>query len=370
MMVGEQLQGVIRVRYSLAFLERQLAEYAKERDSTTRRLALRGLLIGGVSLLFGALLSVLVAISITRPIKGLASTASQLARGNLSARTDLATRDELGALGGVLNHMADRLILLVSETAQRARLSKEMEVAAAVQESLVPGPAAISLGLVTLAGFYRPAEVCGGDWWNIFYVDDRRVMIVIGDVTGHGVSSAMLTASAKSACDAMARERGPKLTVLGLMQTLNHVIYQVGRRQLLMTCNITMLDRATGHVEFGSAGHPLPYIVSMQDGQPHLRGLIARGNRLGDRTDWNFKIETDQLQPDDMILWYTDGLTECENPRGEEFGEKRLRNLLVQQMRHNASSARDKLASAADDFYRGKAQADDITFVVGKVERT
>ena len=138
----------------------------------------------------GTLLSILQGLRISKPIKLLAWRADQIARGDLETRVEVSSTDEIGLLGENFNYMADRLLILMRETAEKATLEKELEVARTIQETLVPPPDLVVRPFINLAGYFMPASQCGGDWWTVHDLPDGRVLEVIGDVTGHGVPSA------------------------------------------------------------------------------------------------------------------------------------------------------------------------------------
>src|SRR5207244_8208632 len=105
--------------------------------------------------------------------------------------------DEIGILGENFNFMADQLVVLLQQTAEKARLEQELEVARTIQETLVPPNDPVSNGFFKFACYFQPASQSGGDWWTWHQLVGDKVLVVIGDVTGHGVPSAMITAAAK-----------------------------------------------------------------------------------------------------------------------------------------------------------------------------
>src|SRR5207248_6435076 len=123
-----------------------------------------------------------------------------------------------------------------------ATLEKELEVARTIQETLVPPSDLVTRPFVNLAGYFLPASQCGGDWWTVHDMPDGRVLVVIGDVTGHGVPSAMITAAAKAACDVVRTLDGVHLTPGRLLQVINRAIFEAARRKFVMTCFASIID--------------------------------------------------------------------------------------------------------------------------------
>ena len=187
--------------------------------------------------LVGAGLAVVQSLRITQPLKLLASRADQIARGDLSTRVEVNSLDEIGMLAENFNYMADRLQVLLDETAAKAVLEKELELARTIQETLVPTADLIERGPVKVAGHFQPATQCGGNWWAVHDLPDNKVLIIIGDVTGHGVPAAMITAAAKAACDVGRALEGPRLTPGRLLELMNRAIFESARRKFVMTCH-------------------------------------------------------------------------------------------------------------------------------------
>src|SRR5262249_52982189 len=153
------------------------------------------------------------------------------------------------------NYMADRLLILMRETAEKATLEKELEVARMIQETLVPPPDLVDRGFAQLAGYFLPASQCGGDWWTMHDLPDGRLLVVIGDVPGHGVPSAMITAAAKASCDVVRATEGAKLTVTRLLEVMNRAIFESAKRKFVMTCFASILDPKTRTITYANAGH-------------------------------------------------------------------------------------------------------------------
>jgi serine phosphatase RsbU (regulator of sigma subunit) len=364
---GGVTRGEVWMNYSLSELDQMLQAIRTQREAATSKSIMRTLLVGSLCLLVGLVLAIAQSLQVTRPVRELADKATHIAQGDLSARVVLKSRDEFGRLGGTFNHMAERIQELLKETADKVQLRHEMEIARNVQDRLMPSSELVRRGDLWLVGYYNPASICGGDFWNYFNLSPTKTLLVIADVTGHGVSSALLTAAAKSCCDTLQAAYGEKVTVLQLMQTMNIIIYQAGQRHLQMTCFASLIDHQAQTVSFASAGHQMPYLCRLKDDRYSMMTLLARGNRLGDMLEWNFPVFDMDLQQGDVLLWFTDGLVEGENHAGEPWGEKRLRRALLQNAHRPPTQTRDMIVKEAFEFYGNRAPADDITLVVGKL---
>jgi serine phosphatase RsbU (regulator of sigma subunit) len=359
--------GSVVLVYSLRHLDEQIRKLDRDRKRATRKAFMWTAIIGGLFIVLGALLSVIQGLGVSRPIKVLANRASQIAQGDLETRVDLSSGGELRLLAENFNFMADQLVVLLHETAAKATMTKELEVARDIQQTLVPGDTPVDRGVIQLAGFFDPATECGGDWWTYHDLDDGKLLVVIGDVTGHGVPSAMITATAKSAVDTLRSVTDNKLTVTYLLEILNKAIYESARRQFVMTCFATIVDTRKMTITFANAGHNFPYLYREENGRGKFGVLMTRGNRLGDIVDSSYEPKEQPIRPGDILVWYTDGIVECESEGGEEYGEKRFRTSIRRAKEMPVHRMRERIVGNAYEFYGNMPRKDDITLIFGRV---
>jgi serine phosphatase RsbU (regulator of sigma subunit) len=361
-------QGTVVLAYSLKVLEETLKKLDADKEAAFQAAWVRTALVGLFFVLVGTALAIFQGLRISRPIKMLAWRADQIARGDLETRVEISSGDEIGMLGENFNYMADRLLILMRETAEKATLEKELEVARTIQETLVPPPDPVERQYVRLAGYFLPASQCGGDWWTVHDMPDGRILVVIGDVTGHGVPSAMITAAAKAACDVVRATEGDKLTVTRLLEVMNRAIFESAKRKFVMTCFASILDPRRRTITYANAGHNFPYLFrpGAADGND-FQVLMSRGNRLGDLEESTYQEKTAQLNPNDVLVWYTDGIVECENDRGEEYGEKRFRAAIRRAAELDPVAMRESVVSAAGQFFGDRPRKDDITMVFARI---
>jgi serine phosphatase RsbU (regulator of sigma subunit) len=364
---AQKLLGVAVVSFSLGKLKDELNELDAEKNRKSQEALVTTALIGGLCVLVGTLLAIFQGLRISRPLKLLAVRADQIARGDLDTRVEVKSRDEIGLLGENFNYMADRLVVLLQETAKKATMEKELEVARAIQETLVPTNDLVDRKVVKLAGYFQPASECGGDWWTYHDLADGKLLVVIGDVTGHGVPSAMITAAAKASCDSVRAMTNDNLTVTYLLEILNRAIYEAAKRKFVMTCFASIIDPKTRTITYANAGHNFPYLYRNQNGKGEFGCLMTRGNRLGDLQESKYTAKQMDLMPGDVLVWYTDGIVECENPQGEEFGEKRFRAAIRRAASEEPSGMREQVVAAASSFFSDRPRKDDITMVIARV---
>jgi serine phosphatase RsbU (regulator of sigma subunit) len=360
--------GTVVLGYSLRVLDQSLQKLEAEKEAAFRSTWIRTALIGLFFVLIGSALAIFQGLRISRPLKMLAWRADQIARGDLETRVEISSSDEIGMLGENFNYMADRLVILMRETAEKATLEKELEVARTIQETLVPPPDLVDRGFIRLAGYFMPASQCGGDWWTVHDLPDGRILVVIGDVTGHGVPSAMITAAAKAACDVVRATEGSRLTVTRLLEVMNRAIFESAKRKFVMTCFASILDPKSKTITFANAGHNFPYLFRPGAGEGQdFQVLMSRGNRLGDIEESTYQEKTQPLQAGDILVWYTDGIVECENDHGEEYGEKRFRAAIRRGADLDPAGMRESVVASASQFFGDRPRKDDITMVFAKV---
>ncbi|HEV7554774.1 MAG TPA: PP2C family protein-serine/threonine phosphatase [Kofleriaceae bacterium] len=255
---------------------------------------------------------------------------------------------------------------MAQRAAERAQIAREVELAATVQAELLPGKEPRRLGDLVVIGSWKPATRCAGDFWGVYPLDGGRTLIAIGDVTGHGVASAMVTAAAVGACEVAVR-RGLDLGELTL--ALDAAVRRVGAGELSMTCFVSIVDPAAGEIRFVSCGHTAPYLCRPKAADIELHALVGRGNPLGTGVPTMPKVVHRPIQAGDLVVWYTDGVIEAQNAAGEPFGDRRLQRLLRKLERPRLTPvAVHALVQAGVAAHRsGMPLADDETLVVAQL---
>ena len=359
----DEIQGYLLIGYSMDRLVAEIDKIKEDGEIRKDEALSRSIWLAVIAIIIGLIIGGIQSLLVTRNIKKLSKAASQIASGDLSVRSDVRSHDEIGQLGEQFNTMADRVQELMHETEQKAMLEKEVDIARSIQSTLLPPTGYAECGPVKLDGYFQPASVCGGDFWSYNRLPDGSVLLTIGDVTGHGVPSAMITACAKSALDTILNISGNQLNLAGMVASINDAICRSAKRTLFMTF-LAMRISADGRAfELVNAGHNFPLIN--RNGE--VRGLVARGERLGDNPNATYSSIRDRLEPGDMLLLFTDGLVEYQNNTGAEYGEKRLRKVISPFAQNQVSEAMQLLWKDFQTFCGDAPQADDITLMFAKV---
>jgi len=369
MNLGDQVAGQLWMGVSTKELDDQLQDsLAKAEESATSKRN-RSLLVSLVVLGIGILLAALQGVQLAKPIKVLTMQAERIGDGDLSLRVPEDRRDELGVLAHTFNVMADEIYTLLVQQAGKIALEKEMELARQVQQAMLPPETLDQHGALKIVGHCMPASSCGGDWWTYRKLQNGRMLLVVGDATGHGIHSAMIAATARGAVEALSAIDERLLTPDQVLRAIDSAIRQVGEHNVLMTAFAAVFDAQNGILHYANAGQNFPYVIKLDGrilGEASI--IAASGNPLGDR---NIAVEIRrgslQLRPGDLFVCFTDGVVERANPSGKLFGDRRLRNALMGQALPDGEALvrlRDLVVHTLDQYGDGAIADDDITFVL------
>jgi serine phosphatase RsbU (regulator of sigma subunit)/anti-sigma regulatory factor (Ser/Thr protein kinase) len=235
---------------------------------------------------------------------------------------------------------------------ERERIEQELQVARLIQQTLLPKELPQLSGW-QVAAYYQPARAVGGDFYDFFSFEDGRLGLVIGDVTDKGIPAALVMATTRSILRSAAQRLVSPGTVL---EHANDLLCPDIPARMFVTCLYAILDPATGRLQYANAGHDLPY-RRRGDSVSELR---ATGMPLGLMPGMSYEEKETVLEPDETVLFYSDGLAEAHNPQREMFGFPRLMALLGQASSDVINSLLRELAAFTGP---GWEQEDDVTLV-------
>jgi serine phosphatase RsbU (regulator of sigma subunit)/predicted ester cyclase len=245
---------------------------------------------------------------------------------------------------------------LEQEVLKRERVEQDLRVARSIQQASLPKDVPELAGW-QISPFYRPAREVGGDFYDFFELDDERLGIVVGDATGKGVPAALVMASTRSMLRAVAQAMGSSSPgeVLG---RVNDPLATDVPPNMFVTCFYAILDPEKGTLSYANAGHDLPYL-HRSGGPEELR---ARGMPLGLMPGMGYEEKQTIVQAGESALFYSDGLVEAHDPKGEMFGFPRLKAVIAQHGEKQALAEllMEELYSFVGD---GWEQEDDITLL-------
>jgi len=248
---------------------------------------------------------------------------------------------------------------LTEEQMERERLEREQQVASEIQQRFLPATAPQIEGW-ELQGISFPCYEIGGDYYDFIQREDGKLVVALGDVSGKGTAAALLMSSLHAAIHAQADTHDSISETIG---AVNRYLVESIPPNRFVTLFYAELDPRKGALTFLNAGHNPPLIVHAGG---TMEQLAAGGLPLGIMSDAEFREGRTQLRPGDVLVVYSDGVSEAVNPHGEEFGPTRLYEVVARNLDASASGIRDRIESAVTKFCQGTPAADDITLVIVK----
>jgi len=247
---------------------------------------------------------------------------------------------------------------------QKRRLESELELSHKLQRALLPQRIPDMPGL-QVAAFSQPAAIVGGDYFDFFRFHDATYAFAIADVMGKGLPASMLMASLQASLRILGPENdSPAVVAQRLNELFCHNIHLIK----FITLFLGSYDPATRMLKYCNAGHNPPLLFRRNEkSMKPMQWLQPTGAAIGLAESFTFGIETVALSPGDILVLYTDGVTEAMNSSREEFGEDRLARFVQQQADLNPKDFIKELRLALNEFAGGQIHQDDVTILVGKV---
>jgi sigma-B regulation protein RsbU (phosphoserine phosphatase) len=313
--------------------------------------------------------------TITSAVNDLYEATVRIRGGDLSHRIQVTGNDQLAELGTSFNIMAGNLERLLQAEKERQRLQAELEIAREVQSQLLPKPIT-SFGSLRLACVCNAARMVSGDYFDYQPVSDGRLALALGDVAGKGISAALLMATLQSAmrsqlrqcveaAEAAAAGQGagygpPAISTARLVSNLNQQIYASTAPEKYATFFFSVYDEGTSELVYTNAGHLPPLLV--RDGR--VERLDTNGMVVGCFAGAKYGESRIRLEPGDLLVCYTDGVTEPENAYGEMFGEARLCELLTEHAALDVEQLGALIAEEVARWTESSELQDDLTLLL------
>lgn len=271
------------------------------------------------------------------------------------------TEDHLKVLTTLASVAAIRVenTRLVEARLERERLERELALASEIQQRFQP-TAPPHVNGYELQGISFPCYEIGGDYYDFIEREDGRLVIALGDVSGKGTAAALLMSSLHAAVHAQA---GSHDSLVSTISAVNRYLAENIPANRFVTLFYAELDPESGALSFLNAGHNPPLIVHSAG---TVEQLASGGLPLGIKPDADYREGRTQLQPGDVLVVYSDGVTEAQSPTGEEFGATRLYEVVSRNIEASAAGIRDRIESSLTKFSQGTSAADDITLVIVK----
>ncbi|MBN2104349.1 SpoIIE family protein phosphatase [bacterium] len=317
----------------------------------------------GAFLLIGCLAVFGFVYLIMNPFRRLTLWMRALGRGEVQDAIEFNATDEIGEIAHAFNEITDKLRKSQENLAEQERLQKEMQVAQEIQHTLLPDKFPEIEGY-EIASYYDAAKEVGGDYFDFVEVDNDTLGIVVADVSGKGVPGSLVMTMIRTALRTEARGNKNAADVLA---RVNDFVMNDMKRGMFVTVFYIILDSQNRTINYASAGHnPMILYRSKTKKSYYLnpRGFPI-GINLPDRTLFRRSIQSDtlQLREDDVLIIYTDGITEAMNPNRERFGDERflttIRKFGNKKVKPLVENIREEIITFTEEY----AQNDDITLV-------
>jgi sigma-B regulation protein RsbU (phosphoserine phosphatase) len=349
------------------------------------------ILIGvGISFAIIELIALIIGTRMTRTVTAAVAdlhvATRHVDRGDFSHRIPVKSSDQLADLAHSFNSMTASIEKLILEQKEKQRLENELAIAQEVQNQLFPKPFS-ELESLEAYGFCRPARTVSGDYYDFLSASSHKLILAVGDISGKGISAALLMATIHSAVRAYSVESLPQMrepvavgAVAGagrvmaswpegievspgaLLGLLNHQLYESTPAEKYATLFLGIYDGRTHHLTYSNGGH-LPPILIGKDGS--VRRLEAGGTVVGLFDGMTYEEGSVEMHPGEVFVAYSDGVTEPENDFGE-FGEQRLIDLIRDNRHLPLPQISQLVTTAVDDWIGDKEQPDDVTLVLAR----
>ena len=348
----------------LGYVEVGISERAIGARIGAARAELAGIAL--LTLLVGCGLSVLLIGVFVRPIQVLSESVRAIGEGTMMAEVGGSGNEEIDEIARAFNEITAKFRAAQGNLVEQERLQKEMQVAQEIQQSLLPRHVPELEGY-EIGALYRAAKEVGGDYYDFVQVDERTVGVVVADVSGKGVPGSLVMTMIRTALRMEARGNRSASDVMARMNTF---VTEDMKKGMFVTMFYVVLDSVNRVVTYASAGHnPMILYRGETDATYFLKpkgipvGIDAPDADLFRRT---ISVERLTLKQEDMLVIYTDGITEAMNPAREQFGESRLLAAIKKYGHLSAEEFSRELDREITEFTLGALQNDDITLVAIK----
>lgn len=306
--------------------------------------------------------SVKLARTITRTVHDLHEGTKKVESGDFTHRIPVRASDQLSELAGSFNGMTRRIEQLIGEVKEKEKLESELEIARQVQAQLFPKDVP-KLATLELAGVCNPARVVSGDYYDFIPIEPRGAAVVIGDIAGKGISAALLMAAVQASVHAqLSMGDGAGISTATLVTRLNRQLYDNTPPEKYATFYCAFYDDRHGRLSYTNAGHLPPILI--RNGE--VIRLETNGTVVGIFPEYPFEQCEVPLQPGDLLAAFTDGITESENAKEEQFGEERLIGLLKSNAGKPLQEIIQDVMDAVGRWTHDPSMRDDITMLLAR----
>jgi sigma-B regulation protein RsbU (phosphoserine phosphatase) len=309
------------------------------------------------------IVSLVIGISLTRTITSaianLYEGTQRVAAGDFSHRIKVKGKDQLAAVNESFNSMTEKVQELLVVAKEKERLESELAIAREVQDQLFPNVAPIMKSL-EITGLCRPARMVSGDYYDYLCLQQTSLALAIGDVAGKGISAALLMASIQSIMRTQMSEGHSTYSTCKMVSQLNRQLYLNTSPEKYATFLFGIYDERDRVLTYTNAGHLPPILI--RKGEPTM--LEVTGTVVGAFQASKYEEQKISLESGDLLVCYTDGITEPENEYGEEFGTDRLVEAMVRNAKLDPPEMITRVMDAVRAWTSAPELPDDMTLVL------
>jgi serine phosphatase RsbU (regulator of sigma subunit) len=309
----------------------------------------------------------LLARSITSAVHELFVGTERVQQGDFAHRIKIDTGDQLGDLAGSFNRMSSSIEHLLHVQREKQRLDDELRIAREIQKSLLPIAPPVMPGM-TIADLCEPAREVGGDYYDFFELSPRRLGVMVADVSGKGTSAALYMAELKGLMLALTRkEESPRR----LLIEANRLLSEHLDNRSFITMTYAIIDLETRTLTCARAGHTPLIVVSGGRSRVICPSGMVLGLRLPGAAERFAQVLEEHTRPllaGDVIVLYTDGITEAMNADGDLFSDETLGRVVEGQDDQDAAGIRERVVREVRAFVGDAEPHDDMTMIVLKVD--
>lgn len=299
--------------------------------------------------------------TITAAVHDIYEGTNRVMEGNFSHRIPLTGRDQLAQLGDSFNRMTENLEQLLKVAKENERLNAELEIAREVQRQLYPKSVPASPGLAITA-HYQPARMVSGDYFDFHRLSPTEICFSMGDVAGKGISAALLMATVQSSFRSRIMSLSGEMCVSGVVTELNKQLYANTAPEKFSTFFLAVFDEETSTLCYTNAGHLPPILI--RKGEASL--LAVDGMVVGAFPFATYGESSLVLEPGDLLLLYTDGISEPQNDYGEMFGEDRLIEVVKKNAHLSDAGIINAVMEAVQQWTGSPELQDDMTMLIAR----
>jgi|GEM_PF-739092 len=353
------------------------AFYQDEISLPARRIIIKQTILNTIIFFISVILAFILIRRTTLPLKKLTNYADQLSSTEFSSMNEIeaeihniafSLKDEIGKLAASLSFMIKSLKShiqkLTETTAIKEKIESELQIAKNIQKAMVPQPPFHSQAEFELYAALEPAKQIGGDLYDFFFIDENHFCFLVGDVSNKGIPAALFMSKSKTTIKFLTTLSDNKqISPAEILKKVNLELYLENKQFMFVTLFFAVLEIDSGKLIYANAGHNLPLFIRNNDVSFFEK---TKGKPLGLRAERAFEEGIINLEPNDIIFLYTDGVTEAMNAKKEFFSDEFLVEVLEKYESTSSEDITKSILQEVDKFSTGCPRFDDVTILTFK----